>query len=692
VELCFDGVYMGARVWVNGTLVGGHEYGYTPWNVDLTEHLHKDGDNVVAVRVSNIGANSRWYSGSGIYRHVSVDATGATRLARFGVGITTPVVAVGCGEVRASLQIEGSRPDAYVRTRITAPDGREVAHSSTPAAAELVVEVRVGCPELWAPETPSLYQAETELVVAEDVIDHVTTTFGIREVRIDAGTGLVLNGQGYKLRGGCVHHDNGLLGAAVFDRAETRRVELLKARGYNAVRCACNPPSATFLDACDRLGMLVIDEAFDTWYSGKTSGGYHQSFAEYWQEDLDTMVLRDRNHPSVVMWSIGNEMVEKLTPLGVETQAALAEECRRLDPTRPVTAALDGFCGRPVVERSGQPDQPATKYLDVVGYNYRWAEYAREHEMYPGRVMYGSESQPRHLWSIWELVEKHPYVIGDFVWTAIDYLGEPGLGGCTPEPSSGPRGFFQLPDYPWYVSYCGDIDIIGQQKAASYARDVLWGISNLEVAVRQPVPEGMRELTGLWGWPDEVRSWTWPGSEGRELLVRAYTSGDRVTLVLNGKGICDHEMFGSGRWAVDLPVAYEPGELVAIAWQDGHEIGRRSLLTAGAPSKLLLRPEQPTVNCGRNDIAYVGVEVSDNEGKLVPDATVPVSLTVRGAGELIALGSANPLVNGSFQRSRATTFRGRCLAIIRPAGKPGHVRVDASSPGLYGASTSIATV
>jgi len=688
VEVWFDGVSVECEVWCNGHRLGDHVDGYTPFGFDLTPHLDRSGDNVLAVRVANVGANSRWYTGSGIYRHVWVDVTGPLRFARFGVGVTTPVVGDEAAEVRVAALVDGARPGAMMATRLLGPDGREVARAAVPVAAEVETTLMVERPRRWSPEVPSLHRAVTELVVGSDVVDRMVTSFGVRQVLLDARDGLRINGRSLKLRGGCVHHDNGLLGAAAFDRAEERRVELLKARGYNAVRCAHNPPSPAFLDTCDRLGVLVIDEAFDMWTEPKTPDDYHRWFPTRWRDDLSTMVLRDRNHPSVIMWSIGNEIAEKTTLAGVEIQSNLAAECRRLDPTRPVTAAVDSFAGRPVVGRTGRPDQPATMYLDAVGYNYRWREYELDHETYPDRVMYGSESHPPAMWVNWERVEALPHVIGDFVWSAMDYLGEAGIGGRTLEPADGARGFLVEPGYPWFNAYCGDIDITGRQKAASLARDVLWGVSTLEVTVRRPAPPGFRELTTPWGWPDELASWTWPGAEGRVLTVRVYTCGDRVEVTRGGEVVGRHH--GDARPGVlEFPVAYAPGTLVVSASRHGAEIGRRTLETVGPAARLTVRAERPTMGADRGDVGYLDVDVTDEDGRPVPDAVVGVTVDVSGPGQLIALGSANPLVNGGFGGPSTRTFQGSCLAVVRSTGRSGEIRVEASAEGLEGAAAVI---
>ena len=393
VEVVFDGVYMNSDVWLNGQLLGHHPYGYTAFAYDLTPGICRDGENVLAVRVRNEGRNSRWYSGSGIYRHVRVNTTGSVRVALWGVFVTTPEVAKDKAAVKVAVQIENrasSTQDATVRIRLFDPTGapagtRDVRQSLAAGAGAKVEQVfAVATPQLWSVDAPRLYRAHVEILEGGSVTDTVGTPFGIRKLEVDAERGLRINGEPVKLRGACLHHDNGLLGACAIDRAEERRVELMKAHGFNAIRTAHNPPSSSFLDACDRLGMLVMDEAFDQWETRKNAQDYHLYFADWWQRDVSAMVLRDRNHPSVIIWSVGNEIPERAQPRGVEIAGALVSHIKSLDATRPVTAAINGGRG------GSQALDPAFQFLDVGGYNYLEQAYEADHAGIPG----GSSSAP----------------------------------------------------------------------------------------------------------------------------------------------------------------------------------------------------------------------------------------------------------------------------------------------------------
>ncbi len=691
-EIRFDGVYMDADVWLNGQSLGNHPYGYTGFSYDVTPHLRRDGENVLAVRVRNAGKNSRWYSGSGIYRHVWLTVTGDVRVATWGVAVTTPEVSPTSATVRVATTIENRAAAAQsvdVRVRLLDASGAEAGKGSTSArvsgagSGDAQVEIRLPSPKLWSTETPNLYRAEVELVDGPRVVDRTASTFGIRTIEVDAERGLRINGRAVKLKGGCLHHDNGVLGAAAIDRAEERRVELMKANGFNAIRTSHNPPSPAFLDACDRLGVVVIDEAFDQWRAAKNPQDYHRFFDAWWQRDVQAMVLRDRNHPSVVFWSIGNEIHERADPDGVEIAAKLVAEIKRLDPTRFTTAGICHFWDYP--GREWIQTDPAFTHIDVGGYNYKWQEYETDHARHPTRVMMGTESFPKEAFENWEAVEKHPYVIGDFVWTGMDYLGETGIGHVHIDRQTS----YELQPYPWFNAWCGDVDLVGGKKAQMYFRDVVWRNSKIEMAVQRPVPEGKKETVSAWGWSDELRSWTWPGSEGRPMSVRVYTRGDAVRLLLNGKEVGTARVSAETKLTAEFAVPYAPGELRAVATENGKEIGSIAFSTAGPPASLRLVADRKAIRASRDDLVFVTVEVLDAKGNLVPDAVIPVRFALAGAAELAGVGSADPRDAASFRASRRKTFQGRCLAILRPNGARGQATLRAEADGLTAASVTV---
>jgi beta-galactosidase len=693
-ELRFEGVYMNCDVWLNGVHLGNHPYGYTEFAFDVTPHL-KAGRNMVALKVNNTGRNSRWYSGSGIFRKVWLTVAGELRIPAHGINVTTPEVTGDAAHVNVKVTIESSATSVKhvnVRARLLVTTGAVAGEGQSPVTVAANGPATATCgiqlirPRLWSPADPYLYRAEVIVEADQKLADAASVQVGVRKVEIDAAQGLRINGESIKLRGGCVHHDNGPLGSACIPRAEERRVEILKANGYNAIRTSHNPPSRDFLEACDRIGMLVIDEAFDCWEAGnKNPEDYHLYFKEWWQRDLESMILRDRNHPCVFMWSIGNEINERAEPHGVEIGKALADYAHRLDPTRRVTAAICHAWDHP--NQTWQDMQPAFSYLDVGGYNYQWTEYDKDHAKFPERIMAGTESFPNQAFQNWRAVENDKWVIGDFVWTAIDYLGESGIGHASMKTGAGADVF--SPPYPWFNSYCGDIDLIGNKKPQSYFRDIVWRRSQVEMAVQRPLPERYTEHISRWGWSDELRSWSWPGFEGNALKVRVYTRAQRVTLLLNGKQVGAKDLTEADALTAEFTVPYSPGEMKAVAYENGKEIGDIAFTTAGKAHKLLLNPDRAKLKASRDDLSYVMVQVVDEQGRPVPDAVVPVAFAINGPAEIAAVGNANPKDVASFRQPRRDTFHGACVLIVRPTGKSGVIDVSAESPTLESATVRL---
>jgi beta-galactosidase len=688
VSIEFDGVYMDSDVWLNGHHLGNHPYGYTAFAYNLTDYLKPPGqENVLAVRVRNLGRNSRWYSGSGIYRHVFLRVTDPVCIGQWGVCITTPQVTKQKAIINVVTTVENKRDSDIpltLRIKLRDPKGKTLQSSETKSEAaargkvEIPLNMEVISPPLWFTDSPALCKAEATLLVDGKAVDTTTTTFGIREIKFSVKEGFTLNGKPILLRGACLHHDLGPLGSAAFDRAEERRVEVMKASGYNAIRTSHNPPSTAFLDACDRLGVLVIDEAFDCWEQTKNPDDYGKYFKDWWQRDLSSMILRDRNHPSVIMWSIGNEIKERAEESGYIIAKQLSDEVRRLDPTRPVNEAICGFWDQP--GRPWSDTAKAFSFLDVGGYNYQQGQYEQDHQQFPDRIIVGTESYLKDIADIWHLVEKNPYVLGDFVWTGMDYLGEAGVGATRGGNDSG----------IYFNSYCGDLDLCGFKKASSYYRDVVWDLSPLEIFVHRPMPQGSRESVSNWGWPDELASWTWPGNEGNTMQVNVYSKCDSVRLELNGKEIATNQV-NSNRWTTRFEVPYAAGELKAVGLKDGKVIASKVLKTVGPAKKIRLTVDRSTISSDRNDLAYVTVEITDASGNLLLDASNMVQFELNGTGELAAVGSGAPNVMESFQKPQHTTWHGRCLVILRPKGAPGKITLKAKSEGLEAATIIVKT-
>jgi beta-galactosidase len=686
----FDGVYMNSEVWVNGKLVGIQPYGYTAFQFEISEFLNPAGKpNVIAVKVKNEGKNSRWYSGSGIYRHVWLIQKQALRIEHDGVFVNTESIAENEANITVSATVENSEnnsADVQLQIRIIDADGTVAASSETPVknikpgSEDIVQHITVPQAKLWSHETPNLYSAEVQVITNGKVTDQTTTTFGIRTIHFDAKTGFTLNGKTVLLKGGNLHHDNGFLGAATIDRAEERRVELMKANGFNAIRAAHNPPSKQFLEACDRLGVFVMDEAFDQWVRPKNPQDYHLYFKEWWKKDLKSMIYRDRNHPSVIFWSIGNELNERADSIGYVIRKELAAEVRRLDPTRPVTEGVCEFWDH--WGRKWETAAPVFDDLDIAGYNYLQKAFESDHAEYPDRIIVSTESYAAESYAFWQGVEKHSYVIGDFVWTGMDHLGETGCGNSKLAEKPGPR--VGLQPWPWYSNYSGDIDLCGNKKPQSYYRDVVWDNSKIEMMVHTPIPEGMVETYSYWGWPDEYPSWNWKGNEGKLMEVRVFTKSPLVRLELNGKVIGEQAIDTNKGITAIFKVPYEAGVIKAIALENGQTIAAKELKTTGTPAKIKLTADRQVIKASRNDLSYIKVEITDEQGNTIPDASIPVTFSVSGVGEIAGSGNANPTDMESFNNPVCKTFRGQALAILRPKknDEKGTITLKAEANGL----------
>ncbi len=707
VIINFDGVYMESEVWVNGKKAGIHKNGYTPFWFDITSLLNAEGKaNLIAVKVDNTGRNSRWYSGSGIYRNVHLILTHHIHVAEWGVYVTTPLInqSSALTDVAITTRNESvTEANARVTINIKDKDGRLAGTSKynivLSGKSENITkkQIEVKNPLLWSVENPNLYNAEIIIKVNDKLTDSYNQTFGIRSVEITAEKGFLLNGKQVKLKGGCLHHDNGLLGSAAIDRAEIRKIEIMKANGYNAIRCAHNPPSETFLKACDRLGVLVIDEFTDMWESHKNPQDYSRFFREWWNKDLTDMMLRDRNHPGIIMWSIGNEIPESSTTAGVQIGKQLVELVKTFDNTRVVTEAISEI----FTPGGWKNTINAIELLDVAGYNYTWTKYESDHEKYPSHIMYASESFPTDAYNSWKPAEKFSYVIGDFVWSAMDYIGEVSIGSATIVPEA-KKTIFKMPaelklpagvnifdimgkmpsNWPYFISGCGDIDITGEKKPQMLYRDVLWDNSKLEINVHTPIPEKYAENLSGWGWPNELPSWTWKGNEGKPLQVRVFTKASHVRLELNGKIVGEKDLLTGDKYIAVFDVPYEPGELKAIASDNGMETAIKVLKTAGAPYAINLVADRNKINADRNDLSFVKIEVVDAHGQLVSQDSIKISLTLSGNGELAASGNANPKDMASVNRPLISTYKGKALAVIRPSRKEGNIKIMAESQGL----------
>ena len=731
----FEGVYMNSEVFINGHLAGGCPYGYSSFYIAAESFLNYGQDNGIEVVVHNEnGPNSRWYSGSGIYRNVNILVGNRLHILHDGIKITTMEIQ----DQQAMVEVTTSIVNEEMETReiriVTEfrDKNREIA-----AADEVVVKVAAGGkntirqtiyvqnPALWSVDSPNLYTCSTKIVDGENVIDEDRETFGIRTLALDSKQGLRINNEGIKLRGGCIHHDNGVIGSCTLEAAEDRRVHLMKESGFNAIRSAHNPMSKAMLDACDRHGILVMDEFSDVWFRAKTKYDYSFYFRDWWERDIQAMVDKDYNHPCVVLYSIGNEITETAIPEGVEFSRKLAEKVRSLDCSRFTINSINGWLsyftvlGQKVnkkkkVEETKKPavsenekttdaninpvmnlmnklmdiivSLPGVEHctkesfatVDVAGYNYMAGRYKKDGKRYPERVICGSETFPPEIAKNWRLVKKLPHVIGDFSWTGWDYLGEAGLGTWQ-------YGMNQalFKPYPCILADSPMIDITGHRQTQSYIHEIVWGLPKEPYIAVQPVNHsGEKPSKSVWRGTNAIDSWTWDGCEGKAAVVEVYADADQVELFLNGKTLGKKSTGDDHDYKAVFKTSYRPGELIAVSYtKDGKEIGRKSLKTARQQLHLHVHSEVSKLQADGADLAYVNITLADENGIVNPLADRKVTVHVEGVGSLLGFGSANPFTEESFTDNEHTTYQGRALAVVRAGLETGTVKMTVSTEG-----------
>lgn len=719
----FGGVYRDAMVFVNGALAGQHPYGYSRFVVRIDPYLTAGAENQVRVEC-RAHLDSRWYSGAGIHRDVHLIVKDPVHIAVDGVRVTTSdidehgaIVAVAVDTANAGLVTSTLGLTAVLLD----PDGAEVARDCAPVTVlpgdrgTARHRLYVPRPQLWSVDSPSLYQVRVELRDGQRLVDSEDVAVGIRSLQVDPAHGLRINGEVVALRGACIHSDNGPLGAASIRRAEERRVELLKAAGFNAIRSAHNPISPALLDACDRLGLLVMDETFDMWTSAKSDFDHAFDFATWWERDLEALVAKDVNHPSVVFYSIGNEIPETGHPHGAVWGRRLAEKVRSLDSTRFVTNGINPFVSmldvivpqmqqqRAAAEAGGgvnammadvgsmmariQASEQATErtaesfaVLDVAGMNYADARYAADRDLFPNRVIVGAETWPAQIAGNWALVTENPHVIGDFTWTGWDYLGETGIGVVryADESGSAPTSFSG--DYPGLTAGCGDLDITGGRRPVSFYREIVFGLrSTPYIAVARPdTYDRAVAIATPWSWSDTVASWTWDGYEGRSVNVEVYSAAEEVELLLDDAPIARAAVGATRSFTAEFDIKYQPGTLTGVSYTGGIETGRTSLATAGPELVLLAVADRTELIAGTGDLAFVELVLTDARGVLQPGRDREVVVTVDGPAVLQAMANGHPSDPEPFGQPSHRTRDGRVLAIVRPT-VAGQVRVTATA-------------
>ncbi|CAH0191888.1 Beta-galactosidase BoGH2A [Microbacterium oxydans] len=725
VALHFHGVYRDAMIFVNEAFVAQRPSGYSEFFIELDAYLEYGTANTIRVE-TRANSDSRWYTGSGIYRDVDLIVTSPVHIAPRGVVVTTPDVDDERAVVETAVNVRNAGRSTVTReiaVRLTAPDGTLAARSSAPVTVRpgetVVARLRsyIDAPVRWSIDNPNLYSADVTLGTADELDDEHRLRIGVRTLQLDPARGLRINGETVALRGTCVHHDNGILGAASFSRAEERKVTQLKNAGFNAVRAAHSPFAESFLDACDRLGVLVMDEAFDVWADSKSPLDSSLAFPEWWERDIEAMVRKDRNHASVILYSIGNEILEVGNPHGAAMGRALSEKIRDIDPTRFITNGINAMVSvMPAVlamrEQAGaeptggvnavmasQPnmmtqvvtskavgDATAESFavLDVAGWNYADSRYVQDLAEYPDRIVVGTETFPNAIASNWALVKDHSHVIGDFTWTGMDYLGEVGVG----RQQYADETYSFEASFPWITAWCGDLDITGFRRPASYYREIVFGLREAPyLAVHRPENHDREAVRGRWSWSDSIASWTWDVEPGSPIRVEVYADAEEIELLLEG------ESLGRIEPGADLPflalfdVHFRPGELTAVAYRGGIEIGRTSLRTASEP-RLAARVDRETVSTSHGELIFVELELRDAAGVLHTAADVEVVVSIDGPGELLAVGSARPATTERYDTGRHTLFDGRALAVVRPV-TTGSIRISAVAEGLGEASVVV---
>jgi len=701
IILHFEGVYQNCKIYANGKLAGSHRYGYTAFDVDISDAV-RAGENTIRVEVDNsLEPNCRWYSGSGIYRPVQLIIREKNHISQ----VHLETVEIHPARIKVEVQTTGES-DVIVEVY----EEKKLVASGKPGILE-VPDVK-----LWSAKTPFLY-----MILVKTDTDERVIPFGIRKLEWNARRGLTVNGERVLLRGGCIHHDHGVLGACEYYDAEERRIRILKENGFNAVRIAHNPASQITLDICDKLGMYVMNETFDGWYVPKTYHDYARWFYEDWKQDVTAMVESSRNHPCVIIYSHGNEVSETATKRGVDLCRELTDFIHSLDKTRPVTAGVNvllnvyanmgmgvykdkgDYQPEPLPRKGGYKEKKtgsaffnamaqklgplmffmskgkkgdraclgAANGLDVLGLNYASSRYDEDVRKYPDRLMVGSETMVADLPYNWERVKKYPQLLGDFVWSAWDYLGEACIGDWTYHSYKG------LP----LLAGQGMIDITGKPLASMHFMQIVWGLRKEPFIGVRPLNHAKEApSTGAWQFTNAIDSWSWQGFEGGKAVVEVYADAAAVRLILNGKEIGTKPV---KKYKVMFKLPYEPGTLTAEALNEsGEVISKHSLTTAGKETLLTVIPEKTVLHANGHDLCYLPIEFTDQAGNLKPYMEQRVEITVNGAAALAGFGSALCKTDEVFDKPYHNSYRGRCLAVLRAGSIPGKVTVTVTSAGV----------
>lgn len=737
VILEFEGVYATAMVYINGELAQSNLYGYSDFYVVLDKYLCYGAENEIRVIADNASEkNSRWYSGSGIYRNVNLLVGARIHIPADGVRITTPDVSDDSAVVEVCTDIKNlTRKKEKITVETTLLfDGLQAGTDSIcvtmfqEAEEKVCQRIAVKQPRLWNPDTPRLYGCVVRLYAGEELLDEAREHFGIRRLELDAQHGLRINGQQVKLRGTCIHHDNGIIGAATLEKAEERRCRQMKEAGFNSIRSAHHPMSKAMLDACDRTGMLVMDELCDMWTNHKNANDFALHFLDCMDTETERMVRKDYNHPSVIIYSTGNEIPDMGTARGAQINRALSNRIHRLDPHRYTTNAVNGMLAlgpgmgkviqdimsaRQVEMAAGgeaKPDheegasllnsmmalmtgpvadafachplmtetiEEACLASDIIGLNYLTGRHVLEKELHPNKTVLGTETFPADIVRLWDIVKNNDHVLGDFTWTGYDYLGE---AGCGIFYYDGTQNFNGV--YPDRIAYIGDMDIIGYRRPISYLREIVYGLRKEPyIAVERVDRYGMQHSQTAWMLKDNIASWTWPGYEGKPAKVDVYSEAEEVELFLNGNSLGRKKAGEACGYTASYQINYGPGELLAVSYTQGAETGRFFLKTADSEVELKIVCEGGKLKADGEDLAFVTVKLVDKDGIENLNLEKEIKITVDGPGTLQGFGSADPRAVGSYDDTTWKTYQGYVMAVIRAGVAQGDTTVTFEAQG-----------
>lgn len=733
IILEFEGINQTAQVYVNGALAAQSRYGYSNFYIHMNKWLKFGETNKIKVYADNSKEpNSRWYTGSGIYRDVKLMVGERIHIIEDGVKITTRSANENSAivEIESKVRSISRERETILQTVIISKDGKPVAEDKQtvvmfPDTEEVARHsICIQTPFLWDCEHPDLYECTVTLQCKDEVLDEVSEHFGIRTLTVDVINGLYINGKEVKLRGACIHHDNGILGATTLQGAEDRRCRQLKEAGFNSVRSSHHPMSKAMLNACDKYGVMVMDELSDMWTVRKNPYDFALDFELCWEEVVAKMVAKDYNHPSVILYSAGNEISEAGSENGSKMNRHICNKFHELDATRFTTNGLNGLMAagyrlkdimtdvmqefvKPETAEGGNQDgsngfnsfmslmegekgdyfakhplltealEGCSSSCDIIGLNYLTGRHLLEKELHPNKTVVGTETYPADIVRLWRIVKQNPHMLGDFTWAGYDYLGE---AGCGIFHYDGKANFTSI--YPERTAYIGDLDLIGYRRPISYLREIVFGLRKTPyIAVERLNRYGMKCSKTPWMYKDNIASWTWAGYEGKPAIVDVYSDAQEVELFLNGKTLGKKVAGEENDFTATYEIAYEPGELVAVNYRDNKESEHFKLSTAEQEVHLNVEADKTTLNANGEDVAFITIKLEDAKGNVNLNVSKEINISVEGVGTLAAFGNADPQSIGSYQDVTWNTYDGYALAVIRAGSETGKIKVILQADG-----------